>query len=234
MSQSSFWDADDLTEPIHVRDTIVGPASPSDVAEFCRRYHYTSHSGADMWRWGLWHGVTLLGVVSYNNGSKTSTAAVFGEDYKEHVWHMGRLALADVAPHNSESRLIAGSLRAIERERPSVWAVLTFAATDVGHVGYVYQATNALYTGTGGEPTLYVTPEGVRMTHRPGHGTISRADAESRGWTRYVAPPKHRYVYLLGNKRERRERRALLRYPVLPYPKAALLNGSRDHLEEPS
>ena len=234
MSQASFWDADDITEPIRVRDTIVGPASTADVREFCQRYHYTNTGGNAAWRWGLWHGATLLGVVAYNRPTRPACEAVFGAEHYDRVWHMGRLALADMAPHNSESRLIAGSLRAIERERPSVWAVLTFAATDVGHVGYVYQATNALYTGTGGEPTLYVTPEGVRMTHRPGHGTISRADAESRGWTRYVAPPKHRYVYLLGNKRERRERRALLRYPVLPYPKAALPDGSRGHLEDPA
>ena len=45
--------------------------------------------------------------------------------------------------------------------------------------------------------------------------------AAAMDWTKASGGPKHRYVYILGNKRERRERRALLRYPVLPYPKAA-------------
>ena len=221
MSQASFWDADDLTEPIRVRDTVVGPASTADVGEFCRRYHYTNTGGSALWRWGLWHGVTMLGVVAYNLPTRTVCESVFGAEHFDKVWHMGRLAMADGAPTNSESRLIGGSLRAIQRDHPTVWAVITYAATDVGHIGYVYQATNALYIGVSNY-LAYFTDEGGRRRsdHQQGH-RVSLASAAEYGWTRHQGGPKHRYVYLLGNKRERRERRALLRYPVLPYPKAA-------------
>lgn len=234
MSQASFWDADDITEPIHVRDTIVGPASTADVTEFCQRYHYTNTGGNAAWRWGLWHGVTMLGVVAYNLPTRDACEGVFGAEHFDKVWHMGRLALADIAPHNSESRLIAGSLRAIEEFHPTVWGVLTYAATDVGHIGYVYQATNALYTGVAGHTNYFVDSKGARRPDYFGGQMVSVERGREMGWTRVKGSGKHRYVYLLGNKRERRERRALLRYPVLPYPKAALLNGSRDHLEEPS
>jgi hypothetical protein len=216
----SLFDVENLEEMPKVRDMTVATASTSDVSEFTRRYHYTRHSGADSWRWGLWHGVTLMGVVSYNNGSNTSTANVFGDEHRSHVWHMGRLALADHAPRNSESRLIAGSLRLIRSEYPDVWAVLTYADTDAGHLGYVYQATNAIYTGTGGDPRVYTDATGKRLTHRPGHGTITRADAARRDWVQHLAPPKHRYLYVLGNKTERRNRMAQLQLPTLPYPKA--------------
>jgi hypothetical protein len=30
---------------------------------------------------------------------------------------------------------------------------------------------------------------------------------------------KHRYIYFIGNKRDKRRLRAALRYPVFPYPK---------------
>jgi hypothetical protein len=33
------------------------------------------------------------------------------------------------------------------------------------------------------------------------------------------AKPKHRYVYLLGNKTKRKESRRMLKLPVLSYPK---------------
>lgn len=40
-----------------------------------------------------------------------------------------------------------------------------------------------------------------------------------RGWTVHDGLPKHRYVYILGNKTQRRHRLGLLKYPILPYPK---------------
>ena len=218
MSQASFWDADDITEPIHVRDTIIGPASTADVREFCRRYHYANGEGNAAHSWGLWHGPVLLGVIAFNNGTGPAVRAVFGPEHANRVWHIGRLAMAETAPHNSESRLIAGSLRAVAADYPDVWAVLTYAATGQGHVGYVYQATNALYLGMTAPDRYFIDQDGRRRSPQQG-GNVSVPKARARGWTVHHEPGKHRYLYLLGNKRERRERLAILRYPVLPYPK---------------
>lgn len=217
----SLWDVEDVETMPAVRDMTVGPVSTADVQEFARRYHYTGVGNNANWRWGLWHGPTLLGVVSYNLPTRSVCASVFGEDHLHQIWHMGRLAMAESAPRNSESRLIGGSLRAIQREYPDAWAVLTYAATDAGHIGYVYQATNAIYTGTGGDPFFYIDADGNRRgTHLDGHGvTLERAAA--LGWTRQKGSPKHRYVYVLGNRAERRQRLNLLKLPRLPYPKAA-------------
>ena len=217
---ASFWDVEDADAgTVKVRDMTVGPASTEDVQEFARRYHYTGVGNNANWRWGLWHGVTLHGVVSYNLPTRSVCASVFGEESLHRVWHMGRLILSDDSPRNSESRLIGGSLRAIQREHPETWAVLTYAATDAGHLGYVYQATNALYTGTAGDPNYYVDEKGQRRgTHLDGH-SVDAGRAAAMGWVKHKGGPKHRYVYILGNKTQRRQRRALLRYPVLPYPK---------------
>lgn len=219
MQIRSLWDVEDAETMPAVRDMQVGPVAPSDVQEFARRYHYTGVGNNLNWRWGLWHGPVLLGVVSYNMPTRSVCASVFGPEHLHQVWHMGRLILADSAPRNSESRLIGGSLRAIMREHPEVWAVLTYAATDAGHIGYVYQATNALYTGTGGDPVFYVDQAGQRRgTHLDGHAVTAERAAEL-GWTRMQGSVKHRYVYVLGTGRQRKERLAALRFPVLPYPK---------------
>src|SRR5271165_952801 len=216
----SLWDVEDQDCMPAVRDMTVGPVAPSDVQEFARRYHYTGVGNNLNWRWGLWHGPVLLGGVSYNMPTRSVCASVFGLEHLHQVWHMGRLILAEAAPHNSESRLIGGSLRAIAREHPDVWAVLTYAATDAGHIGYVYQATNALYTGTGGDPVYYTDRQGQRRgTHLDGHG-VTAARAADLGWTRRQGSVKHRYVYVLGSSRQRRQRLEQLRFPVLPYPKA--------------
>jgi hypothetical protein len=145
---------------------------------------------------------------------------VFGPEHGvDKVWHMGRLILSEDSPHNSESRLIGASLREIERTRPDVWAVLTYAATDAGHIGYVYQATNALYIGAAVPIKFYVDDAGNRRGSHQGGGWVSRSEAKSRGWSINRGGLKHRYVYILGSKTQRRQRRALLKYDVLPYPK---------------
>lgn len=213
---ASLWDVEDVdAAAFKVRDMYVAPASTKDVHEFARRYHYTATGGNMSWRWGLYHGVTLMGVVAYNLPTRETQDTVFGPDHFDKVWHMGRLALADDAPRNSESRLIAGSLKAIQHEHPEVWAVLTFAAVDAGHIGYVYQATNAIYTGTGGNSTFYIDQKGQRRS--TSHMSITKA--RERGWSVHRGDVKHRYLYVLGNKAQRRERMKLLRLPTLPYPK---------------
>jgi hypothetical protein len=216
----SLFDVEDVEQQPKVRDMMVAPVSSADVHEFAQRYHYTATGGNMTWRWGLWHGPVLHGVVAYNLPTRTACESVFGAEHgPDKVWHMGRLILSDESPRNSESRLIGGSLRAIEREHPDVWAVITYAAKDAGHIGYVYQATNALYTGTGGETWFYLDSQNQRRGTHMGGSRVSPARAADLGWTRQPGDVKHRYVYILGNKTERRHRRKLLRYPVLPYPK---------------
>jgi hypothetical protein len=65
-TQSTFWELDDEWQPVPVRNTVIAPASVRDVDDFCRRWHYSGTGGNAMWRWGLWAGETLLGVVAYN------------------------------------------------------------------------------------------------------------------------------------------------------------------------
>jgi hypothetical protein len=215
----SLWDVEDDTSIPQVRDMVVARVHTRDVDEFCRRYHYTATGGNMMWRWGLWHGMTLLGVVSYNLPTRETCESVFGPEHFDKIWHMGRLAMAESAPPNSESRLIGGSLRAIRQEHPETWGILTYAATDAGHIGYVYQATNAIYTGTGGDSFYYTDPAGKRRSTFLDGRAVPKKWAADLGWIASPSSPKHRYLYVLGNKTERRQRMKLLRLPALPYPK---------------
>ncbi len=224
-NEMSLFDVEDVEEMPKVRDMIVAPVSNSDVTEFSRRYHYTGLPGNALWRWGLWHGPVLHGVVAYNTGNRGLGASIIGEEHASKVWHMGRLMLSEDSPRNSESRLIGGSLQAIERSDHDVWAVVTFADENHGHIGTIYQATNAYYTGI----TDMTTRSTSRKYYVNEHGEVRsfrsiRKDAEHRGgipgWTmKFSDKPKHRYVYILGNKSERRQRLALLKHPILPYPK---------------
>lgn len=217
MRQVSLWDVDDVTEFGPVSGMTVGPVEQIDVREFCRRWHYTNSGGSALWNYGLYDGPTMVGIVAYNLPTRRACASVFGEEYAANVAHMGRLVCADDAPRNSESRLIGASLKMLAVDKPNIWAVLTFAAQDEGHVGYVYQATNAIYTGTGGYYQNFSVDGRLISTNGTGN-TLARMAALGGKVTR--ALPKHRYVYILGTPAQRRERRKLLKLPSLPYPKA--------------
>ena len=80
-----------------------------------------------------------------------------------------------------------------------------------GHVGYIYQACNVLYTGLS-----------ALRTDVASHGQHSRT-AYKKGMDTSERQPrsrKHRYIYVCAsNKREKKEMLSMIRYKVMPYPK---------------
>jgi hypothetical protein len=103
-------------------------------------------------------------------------------------------------------------------------AVVSYADSEWGHAGIIYQATNWTYTGpVVSHDHLYLV-DGIRthpMTLR------DRGITDPKRWARdndikTVKPsPKHRYFFAVGDKRQRRSIMAKLAYPVVcEYPKA--------------
>lgn len=216
----SLFDIEDVApdQVAKVRDLRVDRVSTKDVDEFAQRYHYSENGGSRLWRYGLWDGLTLYGVVSYNLPTRTCCESVFGKDHgPDRIAHMGRLVCADHAPPNSESRLIAGSLPLLRIDYPTVWGVLTYADTSVGHYGTIYQATNALYTGEGGDVNYFIDAKGQRRSAYLS-GYVTKERGESMGWVHHTGGMKHRYVYLLGSKTHRRFLHDNLRFPHTKTP----------------
>ena len=145
-----------------------------------------------------------------------------------------RLFSFDWCPKNMESYCISQSFKYIKENHPNIKVLISFADPDAGHHGYIYQATNWLYCGlsmkTGGytyyfdekwqHPRTTVSKYGTRK-----HEEILKIDPNIK-FKRI--PQKHRYIMLLGNKREIKEMRGKLKYPILPYPKGENTNASKD------
>lgn len=88
--------------------------------------------------------------------------------------------------------------------------VVSYADSAWTHVGYIYQACNFLYTGMSAKRTDSYQPEGKHPRSYDKNNHSDLMQTRSR---------KHRYVYLVGSKREKKKMRAEMLYPVLPYPK---------------
>lgn len=86
-------------------------------------------------------------------------------------------------------------------------------------MGTIYQATNALYLGkTKARSRFWRDGEG-RLRHPRQNGVnISPARAAEMGWVSEQRDTKHRYLFLVGNKTDKKRYRKLLKFKQSPYP----------------
>lgn len=189
-------------------ELAVRPIPYKDTKTFILNIHYARRMPCIQYSFGLFHKdyPYPVGIVTYGQpASPWLCKGIAGEENRKHVLELNRLVLyPEYNGENYASYLVAKSLKML----PSRTFVVSYA--DWGgwhHVGYVYQATNWLYTGM----------------------TKPRTDKFSEGHSRHYAlgetrrkqrTAKHRYVYLVGNKREVKSMLEELNYPVLDhYPK---------------
>jgi hypothetical protein len=175
------------------------------------RKHYLHRPCPVSWAFGIFVDEQIKGVLTIGKPcSSTVCSGVCGKDRAHDVYELNRLWLDDCLPHNSESRFIGWCLRELRKMNPNL-ILVSYADTKQEHIGYIYQATGWLYTGTS-------TPWTDKLLNGQ----------------KVVRSIKHRYVWLIGCHRKpqsydiepqklRRARqqteRGLLRWKVLPYPK---------------
>jgi len=180
--------------------------------------HYSKKIGV------FWEGYALIedgevtGVCVYGQPAAMIQKHAFtNRDFR--LYELTRLVVWS-ENKNARSFLIANSLKLLSVQ-PS--AVISYADSDRGHCGIVYQATNWIYTGS---PTacgknviidgkVYHPQTLVDMGIKNQHKW-----AKEKGYKLMKQKPKHRYFKLIGNKRERRDMLNLLNYDVvIDYPK---------------
>jgi len=181
----------------------VIPIKPFEAEPWILQKHYAKRMPQIIHAFGL-YGTKLVGIVTYGlPASPFLCMGVCGPENKEIVLELNRLCVED-GLKNAASMLVGQSLQMLPK--PSI--VVSYADTAMNHVGYVYQATNFLFTGTTKERTDMAGLDGKHSRHNLGN-IENRIDRSS----------KHRYVFLLGNKKEKQYLLHSLRYEVLPYPK---------------
>lgn len=201
----------------------VRAISRNDCADFILNIHYAGRWPSISWAFGLFENDTLCGVVTYGTPfSSTLRSGVAGPDFASHVIELNRLCLKDNV-RNQASMLVGRSLRMLPQEK----IVVSFADTEQGHVGYVYQATNFRYFGLSAKRTDWKV-RGLEHLHGQtisdlvrGAGNRAAALRAKFGDDFYLhpRPRKHRYIYAVGPARFRKAVWNAVRYSEQPYPK---------------
>jgi len=192
----------------------------TEATPYIRENHYskTCH-GRPFPCYGLFEADDLIGVIMFATpGSEVVRGSVFGPEHKDAVTELHRMHIQDHAPKNTGSWFIARALRLLVERKPEIRGVLSFADPTEGHMGTVYQATNFLYTGSTTARYFYRDGDGRLRSPRQEGKNIRVAEALAMGWTKEKRLPKHRYLALVGDRRERRIFKKLLKLDILPYP----------------
>ncbi len=202
------------------------PVNHLTAATMVKEYHYAHRVPSIVASFGMYVDHVLAGVITFGTVT-TQIGECCGPDYRYNVVELNRLFIHDWAGRNSESWFLGQVFKLMQEQAPNRFILVSYADTGEGHIGLVYQATNWLYTG---ESRAYnnaflLFPDG-RTSHSADWsqrlGTAKSAELlEMFPGSKIVGSArKHRYVYFLGDKRQRRKLRKLLKWDVLPYPKA--------------
>lgn len=190
-------------EPIKAADFEVVPIDRDAIAKaFVLDHHYSGSYPAARFRYGLHHAAELVGVAVFSVPANYAALACLPGEAKASV-ELGRFVLVDDVPANGESWFLARCFELLRAE--GVVGVVSFsdptprAATDgtivlAGHVGTIYQATNACYLGRSKAETRRLLPDGSLLHGR----ALTKIRNRRRGWKYAAALLEHHGATALG------------------------------------
>ena len=147
--------AEEVSEEIHTTTSGEGlvqfqPSAykvirirPKETHQWLMKKHYAKRKPSITDSFGLLNKENImLGVCVFG----IPPAPTEWENWKPYMLkELNRLCVTDDLPKNTLSFLVSKSLKMLDK--PVV--VISYADVDWGHHGYIYQATNWLYTGVG-------------------------------------------------------------------------------------
>lgn len=185
--------------------------------------HYAKRWPSISYAYGLFTNERLCGIVSYGTPPSSSLRrGIAGDKYKNDVLELNRLCLKHNRK-NEASMLVGRSIKLLPKNK----IIVSFADTGQNHFGYVYQATNFIYTGLSAKRTDWKI-KGKEHLHGMTiadefRGVKNRAKAirEKYGDDFYLKPRsrKHRYIYIHGDKLFKKAVKSVLKYKTENYPK---------------
>jgi hypothetical protein len=186
----------------------VLPIERSDYKEWLLYKHYAHRIPSISYAFGLYENNILNGVCTFGmppNYIEMKAWRPFD------LLELNRLVVNDGLPKNTLSYFVSKSIKFL----PSPVVLISYSDLRMGHHGYIYQATNWIYTGVGGEgQKIYVMKDKTERHQR--HG-----DKINMNLVDHIelTEGKARYFYFHADKNEKKKLYDMLRFKILPYPK---------------
>ena len=193
-----------------MKDYSVKRLMKQEYMEWILKKHYAKRRCSVSYAFGLIKDLQIFGVCTFGyppNYMYNKGRCLFN-DLEVTTLELNRLVTNDL-DKNCLSYFVSQCLKLL----PQPMAVISYADPNVYHTGYIYQATNWYYTGTSTPKKRYHFEDGSTFDIRRGihtKGNIVKVEKMK---------PTFRYLYLLGNKKEKKNMLRKLKMKLLPYPK---------------
>jgi hypothetical protein len=168
------------------RLSVAPIARDRDARAFVETHHYSSSYPAARRRFGLLQDGLLCGVAVFSQPMSDGVFRDFAAAPAECL-ELGRFVLLDAVAANAETWFLARCIKALRAEAfagvvamsdPHPRADVTGAVTFRGHVGTIYQASNAHYLGRATRRTMRLLPDCTTFSDR----AASKIRARESGW----------------------------------------------------
>ena len=192
--------------------------------EWLLKKHYLKRMTSFTFSFGIYENENLIGIITFGNAIPLNMKkSLFGEKYMDYVYELNRLCTNDNLDKNIHSYFISQVFKLL----PKPIIIVSYADKSFGHNGYIYQASNFIFTGES-HTQLDWKLKGKENIHSR---TLMDEFAyekdrikklkEKYGSNLYQVKrePKFRYVYVLANKKLKKEIMKNKLFNIYQYPK---------------
>jgi hypothetical protein len=194
------------------------------VKEWLLHKHYLKRMTSFTYQFGLFEKDVLVGVITFGNAIPlTMKKSLFGEKYMDYVYELNRLCTNDDLDKNANSYFISEVFKLL----PKPIIIVSYADKSIGHNGYIYQATNFIFTGESHTQLDWKLKGKEHLHSRTLMDEFAFQEnrveklKEKYGDMLYQVrrEPKYRYVYILADKRLKKQMMQDKLFQIYPYPK---------------
>ena len=197
-------------------DYLVKSIEKLLINEWLLYKHYAHRCPSISFAFGLFKKGILQGVCSFGSPpSPPLCRGICGKEYSHIVLELNRLCVNDGLKKNGLSFFVSQSLKLL----PTPRIIVSYADSSQYHHGYIYQATNFLYTGLSAKRTEWRMKNSNKHSKSICDKYTLKERKNNPNFFLAQRPQKHRYIMFIGNKTEKKNLLKALKYPIKPYPK---------------
>lgn len=178
-----------------------------EAINFLLPLHYSGRRPSISFSFGYYESEILKAVCTFGKPASNSLCiGICGKEYSDKVFELNRLCVNGKIEIQL-SKFVSWCLNELKAKD---LILVSYADTQMNHNGYIYQATNWIYTGQTKSRTDKYVDCGKHSRHY---------DNENQNGLRKFRSSKHRYIYFCGSKTKKKEYMKALKYKIELYPK---------------
>ena len=206
-------------------DYIIREITNEEARPIITNNHYSHTWSSCKYALGLYKNNLIVGVAVYGYPVGRNAALSISPIVKEkEVLELTRLWISDSEGKNTESWFLGQTFTWLKQHANQIKVLLSYVDPSFGHIGTIYKASNWLYQGSDIRTADYFMYKVGDECYHP-RTMFSKYKSNDMKVLKELIPgveiismeKKHRYIYILADRRTKKKILQTLKHPVKPY-----------------